>query len=47
MAECVYQGSFNPIHNAHLEVAKYAREKFGFEKIVFIPAFKPPHKILM
>ena len=44
MAECVYQGSFNPIHNAHLEVAKYAREKFGFEKIVFIPAFKPPHK---
>ena len=44
MAECVYQGSFNPIHNAHLEVAKHAREQFGFEKIVFIPAFKPPHK---
>ena len=44
MTECVYQGSFNPIHNAHLEVAKHAREQFGFEKIVFIPAFKPPHK---
>ncbi len=46
MSECVYQGSFNPIHNAHIEVAKYAHEKFRFEKIVFIPAFKPPHKNL-
>ena len=46
MAECVYQGSFNPIHNAHIEVAKYVHEKFNFEKIVFIPAFKPPHKDL-
>ena len=46
MAECVYQGSFNPIHNAHIEVAKYVHEKFKFEKIVFIPAFKPPHKDL-
>ena len=44
MAECVYQGSFNPIHNAHLAVAQHAYEQFGFEKIVFIPAFKPPHK---
>lgn len=44
MTECVYQGSFNPIHNAHIEVAKHVHEKFGFEKIVFIPAFRPPHK---
>lgn len=46
MGECVYQGSFNPIHNAHLEVAKYVHEKLGVEKIIFIPAFKPPHKNL-
>ena len=46
MAECLYQGSFNPIHNAHIEVAKYAIEQFGFNRIVFIPAFKPPHKDL-
>ena len=44
MAECVYQGTFNPIHNAHIDAAKYVHERFGFEKIVFIPAFKPPHK---
>lgn len=44
MSICLYQGSFNPIHNAHIEVAKYVHNKFGFEKIVFIPAFRPPHK---
>lgn len=44
MDVCVYQGSFNPIHNAHIEVAKHVHQKFGFEKIVFIPAFRPPHK---
>ena len=46
MSICLYQGSFNPIHNAHIEVAKYVHKEFGFEKIVFIPAFKPPHKDL-
>lgn len=46
MAECLYQGSFNPIHNAHLAVAEYVHKKFNFDKIVFIPAYKPPHKNL-
>ncbi len=46
MSECLYQGSFNPVHNAHIEAAKYVKEKFNFEKIIFIPAFKPPHKDL-
>ena len=46
MAVCLYQGTFNPIHNAHLEVAKYVHEQFDFEKIVFVPAYKPPHKDL-
>lgn len=44
MTECVYQGSFNPIHNAHISVAQHVHDTFGFEKIVFIPAFIPPHK---
>ena len=46
MAECLYQGSFNPIHNAHLQAAEYVYRTFNFEKIIFIPAFKPPHKDL-
>lgn len=41
---CVFQGTFNPIHNAHLKMAQYAIDNFGFEKILFIPAYKPPHK---
>ena len=46
MSECLYQGSFNPVHNAHLAVAEYVHTHLKFEKIVFIPAFKPPHKNL-
>jgi len=44
MEHCLYQGSFNPVHNAHLAIAEYAYKTFNFDKIVFIPAFKPPHK---
>ena len=44
MKLCVFQGTFNPIHNAHLEVAKYVTEHLEYDKILFIPAYKPPHK---
>ena len=44
MAICIFAGTFNPIHEAHLKVAEYALEHYGFEKIIFIPAFIPPHK---
>jgi len=44
MKLCVYCGTFNPIHNAHIEVAKYVKEHYNFDKILFIPAYKPPHK---
>lgn len=44
MKLCVFQGTFNPIHNAHLRMAKYAKDKYDFDKILFIPAYKPPHK---
>lgn len=44
MRLCVFQGTFNPIHKVHLEVAKFAREYYNFERILFIPAYIPPHK---
>lgn len=44
MKLCVFQGTFNPIHNAHLRVGEYVLEHLGFEKLVFIPACIPPHK---
>lgn len=44
MKLCVFQGTFNPIHNAHLKMAEYVLSHYGFDKIIFIPAYKPPHK---
>lgn len=44
MKLCVYCGTFNPIHNAHIEVAKFIKEQYNFDLILFIPAYKPPHK---
>ena len=44
MKLCVFQGTFNPIHNAHIRVADYVANKYNFDKILFIPAFQPPHK---
>lgn len=44
MQLCLFQGTFNPIHNAHLRVAEYALEHFAKAGILFIPAYMPPHK---
>lgn len=44
MSICIFSGTFNPIHNGHLKMAEYALEKYNFEKIIFIPAYQPPHK---
>ena len=44
MKLCIFSGTFNPIHKAHLKMAEYVLSHYGFDKIVFIPAYKPPHK---
>ena len=44
MKLCVYFGTFNPIHNAHLAIANYVRSNYDFDVILFVPAYKPPHK---
>lgn len=44
MKLCVFQGTFNPIHKAHLMMAEFALKNYDFDKILFIPAYKPPHK---
>lgn len=37
-------GTFNPIHNGHILLAKKAYAQFSLDKILFIPAGNPPHK---
>ena len=37
-------GTFNPIHLGHLILAEEAREKMGLDRIIFMPAYLPPHK---
>jgi len=44
MTICVFPGTFNPIHLAHLKMAQFVLENFGFEKVIFIPSYIPPHK---
>ncbi len=37
-------GTFDPIHLGHLAVAEEVREALGLERVLFIPALRPPHK---
>lgn len=39
-------GTFNPIHIGHLIIAETVRDKFGLDKVLFIPSGMPPHKNL-
>jgi nicotinate-nucleotide adenylyltransferase len=40
-----YFGSFDPIHEGHLTLARTAHAQFGFSKIVFVLAYCPPNKL--
>ena len=39
-----YGGSFDPLHNGHLTIARALVEQFELDRFVFIPAFHAPHK---
>lgn len=38
-------GTFDPIHYGHLVTAEGARYEYGLDKVIFIPAGQPPHKL--
>src|SRR5258708_40350128 len=38
-------GTFDPPHVAHLVVAQEARARLGLQRVYFVPAGQPPHKL--
>lgn len=40
----IYGGTFDPVHNGHLKVARCVQQLFGLDELLFVPASVPPHK---
>lgn len=39
-----YGGTFDPVHNGHIEVARAVSREFELDRMLLIPAHRPPHK---
>jgi nicotinate-nucleotide adenylyltransferase len=37
-------GTFNPIHNGHVQAARIVKDRCRLDRVLFIPSFIPPHK---
>lgn len=44
MKIAILGGSFNPIHIGHLILADSVCASLGYDKVLFVPTFRPPHK---
>jgi nicotinate-nucleotide adenylyltransferase len=40
----LFGGTFDPIHDAHLAVAREAVRAFDISRVLIVPAARPPHK---
>src|SRR5437764_13020764 len=40
----IYGGTFDPVHNGHIEVARGVLQLFKLDEVIFVPAWVPPHK---
>jgi nicotinate-nucleotide adenylyltransferase len=38
-------GTFDPVHYGHLVIAEEVREALGLDRVLFVPAPRPPHKL--
>jgi len=39
-----FGGTFDPVHNGHMEIARAIVAEFALDQLLIIPAHKPPHK---
>ncbi|MCR4712858.1 MAG: nicotinate (nicotinamide) nucleotide adenylyltransferase [Treponemataceae bacterium] len=44
MKIAMFGGSFNPVHNGHVALAKAVHEQAGYDKVLFVPAYHSPFK---
>ncbi len=44
MKTAIYGGSFNPVHNEHINIVRAAIESLGLDRVIVIPTFISPHK---
>ncbi len=40
----VFGGTFDPPHVGHLALAEWARDELRLDRVLFVPAARPPHK---
>jgi nicotinate-nucleotide adenylyltransferase len=40
----IFGGTFDPIHEGHLALAREACTRFQLDRVLFVPAAHPPHK---
>jgi nicotinate-nucleotide adenylyltransferase len=45
MRIAIFGGTFDPVHRAHLAVAHEAVARCGVDRVMFVPAAYPPHKL--
>lgn len=40
----LFGGTFDPVHDTHLAIARAAANRFDVNEVLFVPAANPPHK---
>lgn len=45
MRIALFGGTFDPIHSGHVRLAKEFASRLGFDRVLLMPTFVPPHKL--